>query len=84
MDVSDLAPDLNDLKQVPKLRRLSLRGKIYNDETALTIAETFKSLEEAYLRGTSITNVGVQHLSKLGKLTILTLDDSLVDDEDVG
>jgi hypothetical protein len=80
LDASELNPDLNDLTKVPKLRRLSLLGQKYDDKAALTIADTFKSLEEAYLRNTSITNAGVQHLSRLEKLKILTLDDSLVDD----
>lgn len=80
LEVSELNPDLSDLKLVPKLQRLSLSGKAYNDETALTIAETFKSLEELYLRQTSITNMGVQHLSRLETLKILTLDGSLVTD----
>lgn len=80
LDVSELAADLNDLKQVPNLRRLSLSGKAYDDEAARTIADTFQSLEEAYLRRTSITNAGVKDLSRLTKLKILTLDDSLIDD----
>lgn len=80
LDVSELNPELGDLKQVPKLRQLSLSGKVYDDETALTIADTFKSLEEVYLRRTSITNTGVQHLSRLETLKILTLDGSLVTD----
>lgn len=80
LDVSEVTPDLGDLKKVPKLRRLSLSGKAYDDETARTIADTFQSLEEAYLRRTSITNAGVEHLSRIRTLKILTLDDSLIDD----
>jgi len=80
LDVSELNPDLIDLQKIPKLRTLSLSGKKYDDAAALAIADTFKSLESAYLRGTSITNAGVEHLSRLEKLKILTLDDSLVDD----
>jgi uncharacterized protein (TIGR03067 family) len=80
LDVSAVTVDISDLTQVPKLRTLSLQGRKYNDEAAFTIADTFKSLEEAYLCDTSITNAGVQHLSRLGTLKILTLDNSLIDD----
>lgn len=80
LDASDLNPDLSDLQKIPKLQTLSLTGKKYDDEAALAIADTFKALESAYLRGTSITSAGVAHLSRLEKLKILTLDDSLVDD----
>jgi len=80
LDASELKPDLDDLKRIPKLRTLSLSGKKYNDEAAQAIADTFQSLESAYLRGTSITNAGVEHLAKIKTLKILTLDDSLVDD----
>jgi hypothetical protein len=80
LDASELNPDLSDLQKIPKLRTLSLSGRKYDDEAARTIAESFKSLESAYLRGASITNAGVEHLSRLEKLKILTLDDSLVDD----
>ncbi len=81
LDVSHLNPELSDLKLVPNLKTLSLSGKAYNDESALTIAETFKSLQEAYLRDTSITDIGVEYLSRLEKLTVLTLDRSLVTDK---
>jgi hypothetical protein len=80
LDASELNPDLDDLQRIPKLRTLSLSGKKFGDEAARTIADTFTSLETAYLRHTSITNAGVAQLSRLKKLTILTLDDSLVDD----
>ncbi|MBX3444826.1 MAG: hypothetical protein KF774_20670, partial [Planctomyces sp.] len=55
-------------------------GKKYDDEAARTIADSFAKLENLYLRSTSITTAGVQHLSRLERLKILTLDDSLVDD----
>jgi hypothetical protein len=80
LDASELNPDLDDLKRIPKLRTLSLSGRKYNDEAAQAIADNFKSLESAYLRGTSITNAGVEQLAKIKTLKILTLDDSLVDD----
>lgn len=80
LDVSDLHPDLSDLKKVPKLRTLSLSGEKYDDEAARAIADTFTSLEDAYLEDTSITNVGVKHLSRLKSLKTLTLDRSRVDD----
>ena len=80
LDASELDPDLDDLKKLPKLQTLSLMGRKYDDEAARTIADTFTSLDSAYLRFTSITNAGVQHLSRLKNLKILTLDDSLVDD----
>jgi uncharacterized protein (TIGR03067 family) len=80
LDVTELKPELSDLKKVPKLKTLSLSGKKYDDEAARTIADTFKSLDSVYLRHTSITNAGVEHLSRIKTLKILTLDDSLVDD----
>lgn len=80
LDASELNPDLDDLKQIPKLRTLSLSGRKYNDEAAQAIADNFKSLESAYLRGTSITNAGVRQLAMIKTLKILTLDDSRVDD----
>jgi len=80
LDVSAMSPGLSDLTKVPKLRMLNLRGREFDDKAALTIADTFKSLEQAYLHATSITNVGVEHLSRIGRLKILTLDDSLIDD----
>jgi hypothetical protein len=80
LNISAVTPELSDLKKVPKLRRLSLSGMKYDDEAALVISETFTSLEQAYLRGTSITNAGVEHLSRLKTLKVLTLDNSLIDD----
>lgn len=80
LDASSLNPTLEDLMQVPKLRFLHLSGKQYGDRDAQAIAETFHSLEEAYLLQTSITNAGVKHLARLEKLKVLTLDNSLVDD----
>ena len=80
LDVSELDPDLSDFKKVPNLRTLSLSGEKYDDEAARAIADTFTALEDAYLRHTSITNTGVQHLSRLKNLKILTLDGSHVDD----
>ncbi|HSG69235.1 MAG TPA: M56 family metallopeptidase, partial [Planctomycetaceae bacterium] len=80
LDISAVTPELSDLKKVPKLQRLSLSGKKYDDDAALVIAETFTSLEQAYLRGTSITNAGVEHLSRLKTLKVLTLDNSRIDD----
>jgi Leucine-rich repeat (LRR) protein len=80
LDASALAPRLSDLTKLPKLTNINLSGKEYGDENAETIADTFKSLEELYLRHTSITNAGVQSLSRIGTLKILTLDDSNIDD----
>jgi hypothetical protein len=80
LDASELNPDLDDLKRIPKLQTLSLSGRKYNDEAAQAIADNFKSLESAYLRGTSITNAGVEQLAKIKTLKILTLDDSRIDD----
>jgi hypothetical protein len=73
-------PLLADLAKIPKLRRLTLSGKENDDETALTIADSFKFLEQAYLRGTSITNEGVAHLSQINSLKVLTLDRAPIDD----
>ena len=80
LDASALNPALDDLKQLTNLRILNLSGKEYGDQEALAIAESFPSLEQAYLLRTSITNAGVKHLARLEKLKILTLDHSRVDD----
>jgi len=74
-------PQLGDYAKFPKLRRLSLTGKDQGDETALTIAETFKELEQAYLRQTSITTAGVEHLSRMKTLKTLTLDGAPIDED---
>ncbi|MEX1228657.1 MAG: M56 family metallopeptidase [Planctomycetaceae bacterium] len=74
------APSLDDLAKLKNLRQLSLKGKEYGDDSAKMIANSFPLLEQAYLRDTSITNVGVSHLSELKNLTVLTLDLALVDD----
>ncbi len=74
------SPQLSDLTKFPRLRRISLAGRDQDDETALTIANSFPSLEQAYLRGTSITNAGVEHLSRLGTLKTLNLDGAPLDD----
>jgi hypothetical protein len=74
-------PRLSDFTNFPNLRRLTVTGIDQDDETALTIADTFKSLEQAYLRETSITNAGVDHLSRLEMLKVLTLDGARIDDE---
>jgi hypothetical protein len=73
-------PLLTDLAKIPKLRRLTLSGRENDDETALTIANSFKFLEQAYLRETSITNEGVEHLSRILTLKTLTLDGAPIDD----
>lgn len=74
------ALQFSDYRRFPNLRRLSLSGKEHDDRTALIIPATFKSLEQAYLRNTSITNVGVQRLSRSETLTVLTLDGAPIDD----
>lgn len=80
LDASALTPDLDDLRKFPNLKRLSLSGPACNDEAAETIADTFQSLEQAYLRRTSITNAGVEHLSRIKTLKVLTLDGAAIDD----
>ena len=80
LEVSELTADLNDLKKLPKLKRLILSGRRYDDEAARMIAETFQTLEEAYLRETSITNEGAAHLSQIKTLRVLTLDGAAIDD----
>lgn len=80
LDASAVTPELSDLKPFRKLKRLSLGGKKYGDDAAEAIAETFTSLEQAYLRDTSIGNAGVEHLARLKTLTVLTLDGSAIDD----
>lgn len=73
-------PLLTDLAKLPKLRRISFSGKENDDVSALAIAKSFEFLEQAYLRQTSITNEGVEHLSGLKNLKTLTLDDAPIDD----
>jgi hypothetical protein len=77
-------PELKDLKKFPKLRRITLTGRDQDDETAQTIAESFQSLEQAYLRRTSITSEGVAHLARIATLTTLTLDGAPIDDDIAG
>lgn len=81
LDVAWQTPlQLSELRLFPNLRKVSLSGLQQDDRTALMIATSFKSLEQAYLRNTSMTNIGVQRLARMDKLTVLTLDGAPIDD----
>lgn len=80
VDLSAMRPNLEDLAKLPKLKVVTLAGQNCDDEAARVIAATFKSLESLSLRNTSITNVGVEHISRIESLTTLTLDGAPIDD----
>lgn len=77
---SDLVLQPADIARLTKLQIIDLSGPQYDDATARALADHCPQLEQVYLRGTAITNRGVEELTRLTKLTTLTLDGAPLND----